>query len=99
MFPIDYLIQSYHNEDNWNKTFWDSKLNNLLKMADYNLDYDKINSKGKTLIDTLRLYFSLSNSKENFIDHIEQAYSRYKLYNKLDNSLVSQTRKQSTVKI
>lgn len=99
LFPIDYLIKSKSEKCVWNKTFWDSKLDALLKIAEYNLDYDKTNSNGETLINRLREYYTIDNVTGNYIEPVEKGYSRYTLYNKLDNKLVPENRKSLKNKI
>lgn len=99
LFPIDYLIKSKSEEGVWNHSFWDSKFDNILKIAEYNLDYDKKNINGETLINKIRFFYTIDNKFENFIDLVEKAYLRYTLYNKLDSKLVLKNKKSNSIKI
>lgn len=101
LFPIDKLIESKFEKNAWNQTFWDSKLDALLKLTEFNLDYDAKNKNGKTLFEQLKHYYSISNSPNmnSFMEPIEHAYSKYKLYHKLDNKLVADNRKSTQIKI
>lgn len=99
LFPIDCLILSKSTEGVWNKSFWDTKLDTLFKLAEYNLDYDKKNINGKSLIDSIRDFYKIDSMSNNFIEPVEKAYTIYTLYKKLDSQLVPNNRKSSTVKI
>lgn len=99
LFPIDYLINSKSEEKVWNMNFWDIKLDSLLKIAEYNLDYDKKNINGESLIDRLRKYYLIDNVQGNLIEPVEKGYSRYTLFNKLDNKLVTENKKSIKIKI
>jgi hypothetical protein len=101
LFPIDKLIESKSNEDVWNKTFWDSKLDSILKLTEFNLDYDCTNKNGKTLFEQLIFYYSIDKSPNmmNFVDSIKNAYSKYQLYNKLDSNLIPENKKAVKLKI
>lgn len=91
LFPIDRLIISKSNKDVYNISFWDDKLHSLLKLAEFNLDYDSKNKNGQTLYSQLIHYYSISekSNMNEFIEPIKNAYSKYKLYNKLENTLTS----------
>lgn len=99
LFPMDYLVKSKSEKGVINKSHWDSKVDNLLKIAEYNLDYDKKNINGEALIDKIRDYYKVDNNIDKFMDSVEKAYERYKLYNKLDSKLVTDNRKNTKMKI
>lgn len=101
LFPIDHLIASKSNDNIMNSSFWDAKLDTLLRLTEFNLDYDSKNKDGKTLYEQLKHYYSISNTSNaaNFIEPIENAYSKYQLYNKLEHKLVPDNRKTTKVKI
>lgn len=96
-FPTDYLLKSYHNKDSYNQNFWFSKLSSLLADTPFVFDFDKINKDGITLIDSFRNILKESNDP-TLLENIEKGYSRYKLYNKLENKL-SDTNKTQRPKI
>lgn len=99
LFPIDYLINSKNDEETWNHSLWDVKLDSLLKLTEYNLDYDKENIHGEKLIDKLKIYYSIDNKSDIFIEPVNKAYSRYCLYNKLEEKLIPENKKSSKHKI
>lgn len=99
LFPTDYLIKSKSEKGVWNVTFWDAKLDNLLKITEYNLDYDKKNIHGVTLIDSLRNYYKINDLQNNFIEPVEKAYFRYQLHEKLEQKLVPENKKTMRSKI
>lgn len=96
-FPTDYLLKSYHNKDNYNQNFWFSKLSSLLADTPFVFDFDKVNKDGISLIDSFRNILK-ENQDTTILENIEKGYSRYKLYNKLENKL-SDTNKTQRPKI
>lgn len=98
-FPIEYLIESKKEIGVFNIELWDDKLNTILKIANYNLDYNKKNKNNETLIDKIREYYLISNVEDNFIDKVEEAYKKYVLYHNLQEKLVSNNVKSNKPKI
>lgn len=98
-FPTDHLIKSKLEKGVWNINSWDIKLDNLFKLAEYNLDYDKKNQQGLSLIDSIRNYYKISNIEAKFIEPVEKAYFRYQLHEKLEKKLVPENKKTMRSKI
>lgn len=99
LFPTDYLIKSKTEKGVWNQTMWDARVDTLLKLTEYNLDYDKKNIHGVALIDSIRQYYKINDLSNNFIEPVEKAYFRYQLHEKLEKKLVPENKKNIRSKI